>query len=268
MIEDAVEQHNRQIDALVNGFEMNLQRVTSHAVSQIAAEMAQRLTIVDGAIADTAGNQQALRTLGAVIDAELARAGYNRVINGFVNDFAGQLPWFQQILHELTGLEFKVKFGARDLQFFAGRQKVTEQILRDEIDRGILTAKQRALFSVAGTPMRDLVAELSVAMNTTVAKAGALADTALPGFYRTIANRGYDQIESASGVLEFTYFGPRDKLNRQFCKKLLALAKSGTRWTRAQIANMRNGDKQPRPVIIYCGGYRCRHQFGPTGLKK
>lgn len=268
MIEDAVESHNRQIDALINGFETNLQRALGHASAQIVAHMAQKLTIVDGKIAETAANQMVLRSLGAVIDRELAAAGYNRVINGFVNDFPGQLPWFQEILHELTGAQFKVKFGAADLKFFAQRQASTEQLLKDEVDRGILAAKQRALFSVAGMPMRDLVGELSTSLSISVAQATTLASTALPGFYRTVANRGYDQIERSSGTLEFTYFGPRDKLNRPFCKKLLVSAKSGKRWTRGQIAEMDNGARQPKPVMLYCGGYNCRHQFGPTGLKK
>lgn len=271
MIEDTAEQHTRQIDAQVNAFRESLDRSLGHAGSQILAEMASKLEIRNGVIVETSANQAALRTIGTVIDGELGRAGYDRIINGFVNSFPGQIPWFQSILAELTAADpIAVKFRAKDVAYFSQRQATTVSILQDEINRGILAAKQKALFSVAGMPLRELVTEISNSLQVSVSSATALADTALPGFYRTVANRGYDIIEQglAPGkAAYYTYFGPRDVLNRPFCKKLMVAAKSGQQWTRGQIANMDNGPKQPKPVIIYCGGWRCRHQFGIKGVR-
>jgi hypothetical protein len=267
------EQHNRQIDALVNGFEKNLSNALAHAQAQIAAEMAQRLTIEDGVIADTAENQITLRNLSGVIDAELTRAGYDRIVRGFVNDFPGQLPWFQQILGQLgrdIGEDLKVKFSSKDMKFFVQRQAATETMLDDDIGRAISAAKQKALFSVAGMPLKDLVTQIGSRLQVGVSEATGLADTALPGFYRTIASRGYAQIEAGlkdENHIVYTYFGPIDKFNRPVCNVWMRQAKAGRVWTREQIAKLDNGPRQPKPVFVYCGGYRCRHQWGIGGIQ-
>ncbi|HXJ41100.1 MAG TPA: hypothetical protein VNH18_17590, partial [Bryobacteraceae bacterium] len=107
-------------------------------------------------------------------------------------------------------------------------------------------------------------------LDVSVSSATSLADTALPGFYRTIAARGYDKIESAlqpGTVARYSYFGPLDKLNRPFCKTHAAQSRRGKTWTTAEILLMNNGKGQPKPVRIYCGGWRCRHQFGIAALE-
>lgn len=138
-------------------------------------------------------------------------------------------------------------------------------MLEEEVARGVAAAKRQALFSLAGMPLRQLVTEVTERLDVSVSQAAAIADTALPGFYRTIAARGFDQIEEglAGGVeARYSYFGPLDKFNRPFCLKMMKLSAGGKTWSTADIATLDNGRGQPKPVRIYCGGWRCRHQWG------
>ncbi|HXJ42614.1 MAG TPA: hypothetical protein VNH18_25260, partial [Bryobacteraceae bacterium] len=123
-LEAVTERHNRQIDAQVNGFERSLSNALGHAESQVVAELTSRLSIVDGLIAPTPANQAVLRSVGTILDKELARAGYQRVIQGFVNDFGGQIQWFQEILGHLSaplGEQLRVQFSGTDHKFFVQR---------------------------------------------------------------------------------------------------------------------------------------------------
>jgi hypothetical protein len=62
-----------------------------------------------------------------------------------------------------------------------------------------------------------------------------------------------------NGITEFQYVGPRDQLNRTFCKfpgegGHLFEIKTKEEWD--QLDNGQIG-----PVSVYRGGYNCRHQL-------
>jgi hypothetical protein len=202
----------------------------------------------------------------------LEAAGYERVVQGFVNEFAGQVPWFQEVLGALSyelGEQLKVEFSATDKRFFVGQQVSTVAALESEIERGAIVAKRQALFSVGGLPVKQLTEYLATAFRVSLSDATSLASTALPTFYRTVADRGFQKIEQGLAPgrsVRYTYYGPLDKLNRPFCRRMMGEAKAGKAWTREEIAKLSNGSLPN--VFATCGGWRCRHQWLVSNIFK
>lgn len=77
-------------------------------------------------------------------------------------------------------------------------------------------------------------------------------NTQLAGFDNSAAQ----DIATLAGLTKAMYFGPVGKNTRPFCLSLLS--KGGT-YTKQQIEGMSNG--QGLPVLRYCGGYRCMHEW-------
>ncbi len=82
--------------------------------------------------------------------------------------------------------------------------------------------------------------------------AESFVNTQLAGFDNSTAQ----DIANLAGLTRAMYFGPVGKNTRPFCLSLLS--KGGT-YTKAQIQGMSNG--QGLPVLRYCGGYRCMHEW-------
>lgn len=82
--------------------------------------------------------------------------------------------------------------------------------------------------------------------------ASTFLNTQLAGFDNTAAL----EIANLAGLKEAKYFGPISKNTRQFCLHLLGI---GGTYTENEIRAMDNG--QGLPVIRYCGGYNCMHEW-------
>lgn len=266
-LEELNTRHNAEMDALVLEVTRGIEKATSMAAARATAELFSKISVTDGKVDRTPRNLNVIRSTERVLLAELDASGYERVIERFVNSFTVQIPWFQQILHQLSkgiGEDLAVKFTKADMQVFGAQQIVSLDQLKSQVEDGAARAKQKALFSVAGLPLSELSVIISEQMSATAANVESLADTALPGFYRTIADRGYEHIEDGlndQSELRLGYYGPLDKLNREFCRREEERAKAGATYTREEIDRMNNGKGQPKPVRIFCGGWRCRHQW-------
>ena len=79
--------------------------------------------------------------------------------------------------------------------------------------------------------------------------------TGLMGYQRLVA------VEKAKtlGITKFLYVGPDDKVTREFCH-----AHVDRVFTLDQIQAMDNG--QGLPVLVYGGGYNCRHHWRPVSV--
>ena len=85
-----------------------------------------------------------------------------------------------------------------------------------------------------------------------ISYADSYLNTQLAGFDNSAAKT----IADLAGLNKAMYFGPIGDNTRTFCLNLLA--KGGTH-TEKEIRAMDNG--QGLPVIRYCGGYRCMHEW-------
>ena len=120
-----------------------------------------------------------------------------------------------------------------------------EQEMRAAVARGVLS----------GGSLGDIVADVSVKMDTTYRQAQAAVDAAIMAVGRR-AVMAEAQIAADEGIdLVYVYVGPRDGKNRPFCKTWVGKAVT-------QPSGMDNG--QGLDVADYCGGYNCRHSWAPT----
>jgi ribosomal protein L16/L10AE len=76
--------------------------------------------------------------------------------------------------------------------------------------------------------------------------------------YRNAADIGYRKIEAANPdvLFRYLYMGPNDEKTRIFCEVMLRRNKA---WTRAELAQLDNGQTGKGSVMTCAGGYNCRH---------
>lgn len=82
----------------------------------------------------------------------------------------------------------------------------------------------------------------------------ARTETAM--FDRLVTAETAARVDPDGTDLVWLYSGPRDGLQRVFCRAVHDLA-----WTRSQVARLRNGQGGAAAAIIHGGGYNCRHQW-------
>jgi hypothetical protein len=257
------------VDSLVAQFQSELEGVVESARAKTIALLQRYLTINDdGTIPRTEQNARVLRYVDSFITESLQRAGYDQVIEEFVKTFPGQLPFITQMLEWISArlkVPLDMELTRRDRAALNAVQATTWENLRTVVDATAAQAKRRALMSVGALEFRDLVEFVSGAFNRTVAEATTLAATSQSMFFRTAASRAYDLVQDRVGEkLKFKYEGPRDKLTRPFCERMLDRTRENG-LTREEIEQLDNG-QLPNPFITG-GGYNCRHQWVPMPLE-
>ena len=192
---------------------------------------------------------------------QLEEAGYSRLVEAFVGEFRGTLPFLQESLEVLgkqIGQDWKLKLTAKDASLLAGVQANTVWALEDAMQAVSGQAIMRGLFGVAGLRFGALVELLTDKLETSIGRARTVADTGMSTFYRTATDRAFQVIQKdvPDQVLQYRYSGPVDKLERPFCRHLTDVDKA---YTREQIDKMSNG--QLPNVFLTGGGWSCRHQW-------
>lgn len=256
---------NLAIDSTVAWFERELRALLNRSQMQLTAELLRKLEIVDGRIKPTAANQKVLREISDRFEALLKKQGVEELYEELTGSFGGQFEYFEDTLRVLG--ERPVKFPKADLDWFAQQQAGTVDVLEGILRNTADLARRQALLRVGGLTLESLAELIASETGKSIGQATAVADTAQSTFYRSIAERGFQRIEETqpgSMPLRYAYYGPDDKLNRPFCKRLLEQQQAtdggqGRTWTRAEIEAMDNG-QLPNPFLTG-GGYRCRHQW-------
>lgn len=257
-MDDIFRRHSEKIDSLLSVFERELQSILYSALARTQARLQAGLGITDGRIDRTAKNSRFMRRVDSILLEEMERGGFGLLVDDLVAQFPGQLPFFNEIVARLSDAMQKplvVQFGKPDLAVFQAQGELASDGLAAVLESAAARTKQKALLSVGGLPFRDLVTQMSDSFGRAMPEAVGLAETATSSYYRTIADRGFRLIEKDTGIkLKYKYEGPKDKLTRPFCKKIV-----GKTFTRPQIDRMDNG--QIGNVFISAGGWRCRHQW-------
>lgn len=250
-------EHNGAIDALIRGFETQLQGIVSRASARTLAELQRKLSITNGIVDRTPANQQVMRSIDLLFAREMDAAGYNGLVTSFVDRFGDQFRYFREVL-DIVAPDEAVTFNSGDKAWFASQQLSAADSLNAAVNLAGGLAQQRALFSVGGIRIADLAETLSERLAKTLPEAARIADTAVTVFYRSIAERGFSKIETGlpQSEVRYRYWGPDDKLTRPFCQRLV---ESGRNYSRDEIERMSNG--QLPNVFLTCGGFRCRHSW-------
>ena len=252
------------MDALIAAFEDHLRIMVVRAQARVAGYLQKQLsTDAEGVILTSRANARVLRTLDDVFLREMDDLGWESLVNAFVGEFPGQLPFLNETIRSLsdqmaTPLAIQ-KLSMADTSLLAGLQLNASTSLHMALEGVAGNAVQTVLMSVGGLKFTDLVQALSEKLNIATGRARGLADTAMATWYRTATDRAFQAIEKGLPEQEQRYkytAGPDDKKTRPFCHRLIQAAKT---YTRDQIAEMSNG--QLPNVLLTCGGWNCRHQW-------
>jgi len=268
-VKQIILRHDAYVTATVNAYTARLDEIVATATARTIADLQRRLALLpNGRIAPTAANTRILRKLDALFIEEMDAAGFGRLNNAYVSQFSGQIHFLDDIIENISAQmatplpSVKQALNAADRRALAAQQASTVANLETVIDSVAALAKRQALLSMAGLPMRELAATLAGAFQKTAARATPLAELSQVAFYRTAADQTYRVIEEGlpSFVIKYEYDGPLDSLNRIFCRRMCIESRAGKRWTRAELNALDSGKGQPKPVMIYGGGWGCRHQ--------
>lgn len=259
-LDDIHAKQTRYQDAMIATFRSHLQEIIQRATAHVTAKLADKLSITDGVIDQTAGNIKVLRNANNLFMQEINDAGYTRLVNAFTNEFPGQLPFLQDTIAYL-GEKVKekwptLKFKPDDLQVFSAVKLNAVSSLETVMEAAAGSAMTRGMFSVGGLKFADLVETLADKLAQSVPRAVTLADTSMSVFYRTMADRAYQAIQEGqpeARELKFIYQNPVDAITRDFCMDLMA---AGDSYTRDEIDEMDNG--QMDSVWLTAGGWNCR----------
>jgi hypothetical protein len=259
--------HNQQSayqDSMLAAFEQHLRAIVMRAQAGVTGKLQRTLTIEDGIIAQTPANMRALRNLNTLFMREMDRAGLQQLLQVFVDEFNGQIPFLQEVLRYLSDQMETPLPGLTDFQFskadanvFGAFKANAVSSLETVIEQAAGAAMTRSMFSVGGMKFADLVETLAVRFEQSIGKARTIADTSMSVFYATASERAFETIAGTQeAVIKYRYTGPVDKLERPFCRHLTDMNKA---FTDEQISSMSNG--QLPNVKITRGGWNCRHQW-------
>lgn len=269
-VPEILDEHDDWVESFVRGFETELQGMVASAEARVISELRERLTVTNGTIDRTPANQRVLRQADDMLMKAMERAGYSKLLEEFVGGFPGQLPYFDQILQSISDnlkRPLRANLTKADQGLLASQQISTLENLQTVVDGTAAAAKRRALMSVGALPFADVAEEISQTFSRSIAEAVTLAETSTTMFFRTVTERGFQKIEAdlPEGAVRYRYEGPRDKLTRPFCKRMLSNTR-GKPLTRGQIEALDNG-QIPNPFISG-GGYNCRHQWIITEIRE
>jgi hypothetical protein len=269
-VHEIVIAHDKYVTATVAAYKTRLDELVRTATARTLAALAQRLALdKNGNIARTAANARVLKSVDTIFASEMDRAGYDALNAAYAGQFAGQLPYLDQILDQLSAQmktplpDVRDVLRGEDKRALAAQQSSAVESLSTVVDVVAAGAKRQALFGFAGLSVADLSATLAKAFGRTQSAAESIADTAQVAWYRTVTDQAFEAIEADLPQMKllYEYEGPLDKLNRPKCRLWMEQMIAGKRWTREDVDALDNGPGQPKPVKIYGGGIRCRHQI-------
>ena len=270
-LQRSIEDHDRYIDSAVAALVARVKRITDRATIRATNRLRRELETAKGQVRPVAANQRALRSFAAIFDEELTKLGYYTVIDAFTREtFPGQAPFFTEAFDVINrSLKQPLpdpRLRPEDLRFITSQQISAGVVLGGEAARIGETAMAQALLSVGGTGIDALIEALADRLQMLPAKVESLSVTALTIHYRTLQDLSYRRVEEDSGEeLLFRYFGPRDRRNRPFCRRVLGDNKPRSK---KEVLALDNAPSSLTNAFLHGGGYRCRHRWAAVGFKE
>jgi hypothetical protein len=102
-VHEIVIAHDRYVTASVSAYEQRLDQLVAIATARTIADLSRRLTVdKNGVIAGTAANRRVLRSVDDIFMSELEDAGFSALNRSYAGQFAGQLPFLDEILDKIS----------------------------------------------------------------------------------------------------------------------------------------------------------------------
>jgi hypothetical protein len=266
--EETFDHLDKRVDSILLDFEKDFAGVLSRAQTSVILNLRNKLTLTDqGKIAGTAANYRIISGIPKMFEASLDAAGYQNLLRGFLSRFDGGLPTLESMISSLArDKEIKpVIFSEEDQTLFDQVKLRTAATINDVVNQAGQAAKRNVLFMLGGRTFEQAAVEISQRLQVALGESESLAATGISSFYRTVADRGYQIIETSlekiGRELRYRFYGPpaSDPLIRPFCEALMTRVAAGRTWDRAEIDAMDN--HQLPDVFITGGGWNCRHQW-------
>lgn len=270
--------HDAWVDSRSLTFRERMERIATAAALATAREVERRARIegllLGGALLPRASAQRLLRKADQIFLDRLEREGWFLTVEALTAQLA--VPGTQQRQAVLFGQTFRAinktlanplpdpKWLDRDRRFFESRQIVTAKAINSQVESIARTATSRMLLSSGAVSFGELMSAMTANVGRGVAGLESLAATALSTHYRVLHDRSFDLIEEQTEKkLLLVYAGPKDKLNRPFCRRMLT---EGKPRTREQIKKL-DASPSTLPPLTAGGGWNCRHLWIMDGVK-
>jgi hypothetical protein len=241
------EAHQKNLITKFSGFES--------ALDEIAAGWKELLLEVVPSLSPERGQALSRRivSLQGQVRGMLNKMGYDELAKEFVTGFDESLVYGETLLANLGKPDVMLtKFRADTLK----NLKAFDLSAFEEIGNASIRelSKQLTLNTLTGKSKAAVIADMEHVLGSQFkSKAVSYAETALWTFDRTSNMALWESAE----IEKFMFSGPKDKLNRPFCKSHV-----GKIYILDEIKKMSNGSSLPN-ALTYGGGPRCRHGWLP-----
>ena len=261
--------HDAWIENFVANFQGELDGMVAAASARVSGLLRARLALDGDRLARTAGNQAVLRNIDTMFMDAMSRAGFDHLRAEFVAQFPGQYTYFEQIIEQISATLKRPLVAVltnADEAVLSSFQLSASDGLSAVVEGVAAAAKRKAMLSVGALKFGDLVDTIATTFTRATGEATTLGATSTSMFFRTMTSQAFGAIERTApkGAVRYQYDGPKDKLTRPYCERMLARSRRAP-LTRAQIEQTDNG-QLPNPFLT-CGGYNCRHQWIITEIK-
>ena len=257
-IRELFDAHEEFADSLVDKLDIRLRLIGVRASARTLNELQRLLDIENGIILDTPTNQRILRNSDKIFTRHLEALGFTATVQAFSNQLPRQLPFVENIFRAINR-QLKTPLPIPDFSpneaFLQSRIKSGTRLLELEKFRVAEAMAENALLSIGAASFDTFREALAVKLDRLQPNISALAATVMSTNFRVINDRAYKAAEEDEAPLKFIYFGPKDKLNRPFCRWAL---NNNTPRTRKQI-NLLNNRSSLKPTFLVGGGFNCRH---------
>lgn len=244
-----------------------------HAARTIERQGVKDGLIVSGSLLPKASAQRLMRRADQIFLDRLEKEGWFLAVEALTAQLAipgtqqRQAVFFADTLKAVNqGLKKPLPmpdWRADDRRYFESRRITTSQALNYEVERIAKSATNRVLLNSGAVSFSELMTVLTTTIGRGFGNLDSLAATALSTHYRTLHDRSFTLIEEQADVkLKLVYSGPKDRLNRPFCRRIL---EDNEPRTRAEVNKLRAPGGLP--VLTAGGGYNCRHVWIMAGVQ-
>ena len=129
-------------------------------------------------------------------------------------------------------------------------QTVFEDVILPPVKKSISRSLQDVILEV---PPETIATNLQIQLESAMGRQLTEVKTQISSFGRSITAFTAEEV----GLTHYLYTGPKDGITRPFCRQLIDLVV-----TKDQMRKLDNG--QGLGVLVYCGGYNCRHSWSPV----
>lgn len=236
------EKLDRVIDTITGSYALELSRVLRDLERELRTLAVEAIEGSKTALSRAVRATKLRRQIQQALDA----AGYGRLAETATTSALERL--LVQI-DALRGAAKLARFTSSDWTRILALQELARLDLLglgDGIAHALWRTVAQGLFSQR--PVRDLLEDLSDAVDVELSEARTFYDTTVNVFGRQV------ELLKSTETDVFAYFGPVDRKLRPFCR-----ARVGKVYTKAEIDAMENG--QLPNVQLTGGGYQCRHAW-------